>query len=304
MKTKDKKELLIYLLKNDKNFKSFLDIEIVSEGISSNVYRIKDNQTRTLILKTSVLNDISSKKLILNQYKTQRYLYEKFPVPEPVYYCLDSPHFDFPFYIMKDIKGVEKNNDDSIFLIFETMMKLHEVPLDNDLRKKIKGKNSILNEIKKIKNQYENTCHSEALSLNHIFNWMIENFPKDNINTITHNDYKIDNVLFNNEKVAAVLDWELSDIGDPRVDFGIFISYIPEDKNDIKNLMIKDFIKKYDIKNNHWKFFEVFGIVRLITIMQLAYIRYNNNVIQGKKYENIQNMINIEIQKCERIIGI
>ena len=43
--------------------------------------------------------------------------------------------------------------------------------------------------------------------------------------SVVHGDYRIDNMIFHADRpeVAAVLDWELSTLGDPLADFTYFI---------------------------------------------------------------------------------
>jgi aminoglycoside phosphotransferase (APT) family kinase protein len=47
-----------------------------------------------------------------------------------------------------------------------------------------------------------------------------ESIPASGELTLVHGDYNVGNVLFNGEKIAAVLDWETAGIGDPAVDIG------------------------------------------------------------------------------------
>ncbi len=52
--------------------------------------------------------------------------------------------------------------------------------------------------------------------------WLEENLPSRTHTTLLHGDYKIDNILYGQEKVEAVLDWEMANLGDPLEDVGWF----------------------------------------------------------------------------------
>lgn len=54
-----------------------------------------------------------------------------------------------------------------------------------------------------------------------VADWLEARIPPDNPACIVHGDYRIDNIVFHPQepRVVAVLDWELSTIGDPIVDF-------------------------------------------------------------------------------------
>lgn len=51
--------------------------------------------------------------------------------------------------------------------------------------------------------------------------WLPAHVPAENATRIVHGDFRIDNIIFhpNRAEVLAVLDWELSTLGDPVVDF-------------------------------------------------------------------------------------
>lgn len=54
-----------------------------------------------------------------------------------------------------------------------------------------------------------------------VADWLEARIPPDNAACIVHGDYRIDNLVFHQQepRVVAVLDWELSTLGDPIVDF-------------------------------------------------------------------------------------
>ena len=63
--------------------------------------------------------------------------------------------------------------------------------------------------------------------------WLQANVPEEYPHTLVHGDYKLDNVMFAEEtppEIAAVLDWELSTLGDPFTDLGWLLMFWPETK--------------------------------------------------------------------------
>ncbi len=52
------------------------------------------------------------------------------------------------------------------------------------------------------------------------FRWLRQRLPDAAHRTLVHGDYRIGNVMFGPEGTRAILDWELSHIGDPAEDLG------------------------------------------------------------------------------------
>ena len=50
--------------------------------------------------------------------------------------------------------------------------------------------------------------------------WLKENIPRNPRQTLVHNDFRNGNIMFSPQGIVAVLDWELSYIGDPMRDLG------------------------------------------------------------------------------------
>lgn len=64
--------------------------------------------------------------------------------------------------------------------------------------------------------------------------WLAENPPAEQPSAIVHGDYKLDNVIFapvSPAELIAVVDWEMSTLGDPLVDLG-WLLYFWRDPGD------------------------------------------------------------------------
>ncbi|HEX7187989.1 MAG TPA: phosphotransferase family protein [Actinomycetes bacterium] len=62
--------------------------------------------------------------------------------------------------------------------------------------------------------------------------WLQAGLPAEQAAAVVHGDYKLDNVVVGpgeTPRVAAVLDWEMATVGDPRADLGYLLAFWPQD---------------------------------------------------------------------------
>ena len=89
-------------------------------------------------------------------------------------------------------------------------------------------------QIKTWSRQYEASKTEEIDAMNKVMDWLPKNIPPQIKDSVVHGDFRVDNLIYdekNPEKVLAVLDWELSTIGDPMADatYACMAHHIPND---------------------------------------------------------------------------
>lgn len=71
--------------------------------------------------------------------------------------------------------------------------------------------------------------------LERVRDWLESNRPESPATTLVHGDYRIGNVMFAaGPRIAAILDWEMSTIGDPLADLG-YLTATWADADDVPN---------------------------------------------------------------------
>ncbi len=69
--------------------------------------------------------------------------------------------------------------------------------------------------------QYVASETESITEMNRLMDWLPANIPPGETSTVVHGDYRLDNMVLHptENRVVAVLDWEISTIGDPLADF-------------------------------------------------------------------------------------
>jgi aminoglycoside phosphotransferase (APT) family kinase protein len=76
--------------------------------------------------------------------------------------------------------------------------------------------------------QWERSRTRELPAMTALLDVLAQRAPRDGATTIVHGDYRLDNVvadLDGQPRITAVLDWELSTLGDPLADLGTTMAY-------------------------------------------------------------------------------
>ena len=135
--------------------------------------------------------------------------------------------------------------------------------------------------------------------------WLPANIPTQKRTSVVHGDFRVDNLIYDKEdpsQVLAVLDWELSTLGDPLADaaYGCMAHYFDSNSAmlsglrglDLNSLGIpsdKAYMEEY-CKNmgipsiaDTWNFYLCFGFFRMAAILQGVYKRSLEGKSNGQR---------------------
>jgi aminoglycoside phosphotransferase (APT) family kinase protein len=160
-----------------------------------------------------------------------------FTVPRPYALCADDTVIGTAFYVMDMVEGRVLWNGGlpeaapavrgAIYeAMIGTLAKLHSFePAKIGLEDYGKAGNYFARQIDRWSRQYHASETEKNPAMDRLIEWLPQTVPAQDRVSIVHGDYRIDNMIFaaNEPRVIAVLDWELSTLGDPLADFTYFI---------------------------------------------------------------------------------
>ncbi|MFD2608151.1 phosphotransferase family protein [Deinococcus taklimakanensis] len=134
--------------------------------------------------------------------------------------------------------------------------------------------------------------------------WLEANVPEESAHTLVHNDFKLDNLMLDPadpSRVVALLDWEMTTVGDPLVDLGLTLTYwtMPEQPGGAPSrigaaardqgfLTREELLERYaarsgrNVENVVW--YEVLGHFKLAVIVLQIFARYRLGQTQDPRF--------------------
>jgi aminoglycoside phosphotransferase (APT) family kinase protein len=169
------------------------------------------------------------------------------PVPAVYHLCTDDSVIGAPFYVMARMNGIVVRSQvpagyaDSpaersaiTDALVETLVAIHRVPVTGALEGYGRPDGYLARQIRRWTGQWEATRAAVATpeapldELDHLAAELSAQLPQQRETTLVHGDFRLDNTMLDPKdpgRVIAVLDWELSTLGDPLADVGLLGVY-------------------------------------------------------------------------------
>ena len=163
------------------------------------------------------------------------------PVPDIPVSCDDASVIGTAFYVMEYLDGrvlrdpsLPDSTPDERRRIHlasaETLADLHEIDWQaRGLADFGKDSAYVARQLNRWSKQYRDSGYESSFAklpaMDFLMEWLPKHMPAEPPTTIVHGDYKLDNLVLNKAEptVLAVLDWELSTLGDPFAELGYFL---------------------------------------------------------------------------------
>ncbi|BCA60802.1 aminoglycoside phosphotransferase [Sphingomonas sp. HMP9] len=218
-------------------------------GQSNPTYRL-DTPDRAYVLRRKPFGPIlPSAHAVDREYRVIAGLHPTgFPVPRPYGLCEDAGVIGAAFYVMEMVEGrtiwdgampgaTPAERAAHYEAMVDTLAALHNTDhAAAGLGEYGKPGNYFERQVGRWTKQYRAAETEPMESVERLIEWLPRTLPEQTRTSIVHGDYRIDNMIFGpansngaEPKVIAVLDWELSTLGDPLADFSyLLMSWVTE----------------------------------------------------------------------------
>jgi len=279
-----------------------LQVEQFKGGQSNPTYRIAGADGKEYVLRRKPPGKLlPSAHAVDREYRVIRALHATgFPVARPYLLCEDESIIGTAFYVMdcvegrvlwdQSLPGMSRAQRAAIWdELNNVISKLHLVDYRAaGLEGFGKPGNYIERQVGRWTKQYLASETQTVEAMNNLIEWLPKNIPPETGTTVVHGDFRLDNAIFHptEPKILAVLDWELSTLGDPLADFAYHCMswHIPPGAFrgiaglDFEALGIPDektYVQSYcrrtgrgAIDPSHWDFYIAYNLFRISAILQ------------------------------------
>jgi aminoglycoside phosphotransferase (APT) family kinase protein len=207
-------------------------------GQSNPTYLVETPRRRYALRRKPPGKLLPSAHAIDREYRVISALHAQgFPVAEPIIYCADETVTGTAFFLMSHIEGRmfwEPHMPTSYpaerarvyDAMNETLARLHRFePAAIGLADYGRGENYVARQVERWSKQYRASETETIDDMERLIGWLPAHLPPALSPRLVHGDYRLDNIILAPEepRIAAVLDWELSTLGDPLADFSFHL---------------------------------------------------------------------------------
>ena len=326
-----------YLRSLDSDLEGSVEVAQFRSGASNLTYLVTVGD-RSLVLrrpphgrKAKTAHDMSREVRMLGA------LADVYPyVPRVIAYCEDPDVLGSDFYVMERIEGIilrkdlprdlRLSRDEVSHLcrnVIDKLVELHDVDFRAaGLENFGKPEGYVRRQVEGWSARFRAAHTPNAPSYERVMEWLAAKMPADSGASVIHGDFRFDNVVLDPDnplEVIGVLDWEMATLGDPLMDLGAGLAYWMQ-KGDpwllrvmrlqpttIAGMMTREEVVAYyaaqrGLEIENFDFYRIFGIFRLVVIMQQIYYRYYHGQTRTKRFGRFIYLIKYLERYLNRLI--
>jgi aminoglycoside phosphotransferase (APT) family kinase protein len=333
----DVAKLAPYLLSQIPGSHGPLAVEQFPSGHSNLTYLLKLGDRELVLRRPPFGSKVKSAHDMGREYRILSKLRPVFPyVPAALAFEESGDLMGAQFYVMERIRGVilRRNLPDELGFDAAKKRKLDEAFVDMMVNLHLldykaaglgdlgKPEGYVERQVSGWTKRYEGSKTDDIPSVDQCAQWLAAKLPKEVGASLIHNDYKFDNLILDPAdptKIIGILDWEMSTLGDPLMDFGTALGYWVEegDSDELKMISFgptltpgsmtrRELAERYAAKTgfdiSRLDFYYVFALWKTAVVLQQIYYRYKNGLTKDERFANFIYAVQILCTQAVKVI--
>ncbi len=255
------------------------------------------------------------------------------PAPEVYHICEDPSIIGAAFFLMERRHGyvlrtsippqvsAHQNYAARISRAFvDCMIQMHAVDIEkHGLRSLGKPEGFVERQVRGWTERWERARTEPSPEMDSVMAYFAKTIPPAAAPTLVHNDFKLDNVMLHlhtPDRLEAVLDWEMTTVGDPLSDVGLTLCYWSSSLVPGTSLEAvttgpgwyhrDEFVAHYagktgrDVKYLPW--YEAFGVAKLAVILQQIYFRYWRGQTTDERFAHFDQRVKTLVGRAAELV--
>lgn len=219
-----------------------LEASLITGGKSNLTYAVSDGSREVIVRRPPLGHVLATAHDMSREHRVITALADT-PVPVPATHglCEDDSVIGAPFYVMERATGTALAQASQLVELGEVRTRtitermisvladLHAVDPDTvGLGDFGRPDGYLERQVRRWKKQLDSSRSRELPGMEELIARLDSSIPTGGEGTIVHGDYRLDNVLVDidgDDRITAVLDWEMSTLGDPLTDVAVLLAY-------------------------------------------------------------------------------
>jgi aminoglycoside phosphotransferase (APT) family kinase protein len=301
---------------------------LIEGGRSNLTYAVSDGTTKWVVRRPPLGHVLATAHDMKREHRVISALHPTdVPVPNPVLLCEDPENEaapGSPFYVMEFVEGTPyrtadqlvplgpERTRDAVLSLVDTLVELHAVdPAEVGLADFGRPEGFLDRQLRRWGKQLDASRNRDLAGIDELHATLGRRLPQSPAATVVHGDYRLDNVLMgDDDRIRAILDWEMSTLGDPLTDLGLLVMYsLPLGMPDSPVSTTAEapghpdpaeLVARYaersgrDVSAVSW--YTAFAWFKLAVILEGIHYRYTRGQTVGRGFDRIGDLVPVFIQ--------
>ncbi len=256
-------------------------------------------------------------------------------VPELLASCEDPSVLGNPFYIMRYIDGeVIRRKLPTQYIdspstqpsigeeMIDSLVELHRFDWRGTAIETLAKPDRFLErQVKRWSSQLESYRNRELAGVDAVGDWLERNRPDSGDLTVMHGDFKLDNMMFSKlvpPQVLALVDFEMTTVGDPLIDLAWAMIFWPEEGNLIAicapgseggmdaaycqapEVLVERYADRTGRNLDHFQWYQAFAAWKLGIVLEGSYAKFLSGESKNPSHEFFGFVVDELMKRAQR----